>query len=74
MAMFLPSTKPSSRSPWRKASSRDDKEECAAVERKPIREPFCGCCAWANGAVISKTAVNNQKRIFELIGFAPVFY
>jgi len=38
-------------------------------DKYPIRGIFVGCCAWANGAVISKTVVNNQTKIFPLIWF-----
>src|SRR5262249_3558581 len=67
MAMFLPSMKPSSRSPWRKASSRDDKEECAAVERKPIRGSFSCHCASANELAVSRIVVSSQVRIVLVI-------
>ncbi len=47
MTMFLPSSYPSSRSPWRNASVRAINAEAGVSSSNPIRGTFAGCCASA---------------------------
>jgi hypothetical protein len=41
--------------------------------RYPIRGIFVGCCASADGAVVSKKVISDQTKIFPLIVFPPAF-
>src|SRR5678815_5769139 len=50
MAMFLPSSYPRSRSPWRRASSRAAFTAWVLETSTPIFQVFTGCCALATTA------------------------
>src|SRR5262245_1317815 len=46
-----------------KALRRGDKEESAAVERKPIRGTFFACCASANSPAVIRRIVTKHRSI-----------
>src|ERR1041384_1860946 len=66
--MFLPSTYPSSRRPWRNASVRAVMAEAGASSWNPMRGIFI--CAWTELTVASEIAVSSEAEIvpnFEFI-------
>src|SRR5262245_61727045 len=67
MAMFFPSTYPSSRSPCLNASMRFEMAEREAPLRYPIRGIFFGCCARASTP--AKTNVRTKAKIPHHFGF-----
>src|SRR5690348_11509880 len=70
MRMFFPSTYPSSRKPWRKASIRAAAAEGVAVNSNPIRGILVGCCACAETQSAKSTVQSATAKILRFTFFS----